>query len=761
MIMGAPANARVTTGTAILLCVCLAVVMTTSLIDHSSPAPRQDIRALMTLVAHIPDYARTSARFILIGLLGSASLIAAALARRESSIRNQWISIFLGGVAACLLTLQCMEWLPRVLGSGPLDPTADILEYAKWVTHPERLEHASYVAALILPPILFLGLFKLSARFCEKHTPSATGRAVVTQAVLAAQSLVAFAILKSTYHNMVDSSMDQFGVGATLIGLFIALSSGCWLLGPHAVSNGAHKARCHHRALALSIAVFAALVAVLPAVYRDDGLTSASDWFTYHLAATLDEYAAPVNGAFPLVDFFPQYNTLLPLLAFPILKLIGVSVTHFTILMGVLTLTGFLLVFAGFWRMSERPLLAVVAFLAFLGLTISPIRANLSHVENFTTYFAVVPMRYFAGYLTFFLCCWTLAKPSPARVWIALLAGAACALNNFDFGVPAFVGLTAALGWQPASSTKALFMSLLRMVGRAVAALARVVVLFAVLALLAKGSLPRFSAAFAFQRAFLVSGYGMMAMPPFGLHHLIYLNIIACVLVGIAPVALGVTENRTERLASAICLMTGIFAAGAGMYYVGRSHPDLLKATFSAWAMAATALLWRVSMWIRAIRRDRLGDLRWGVFLVMVSLPFGLGLTGLLDARNPWRQLERIHTSTPGAHPLWPIKAQAQFIRRTLKKQDRAVILAGPSHQLAELAGVKNVFPFAFPDSVLTKGQLAITIDAIVKSGADVVYASQKNHPTVPLIFDALAAYGFYVESGTGDPLEICRRQQR
>jgi hypothetical protein len=750
---------RVTTVTAILFCLRLAVVVTTSLIVQSSPAPRQDFRALMTLVVLIPNYAKGLARFILIGLLGAASLVAAALARRESSERYRWISTFLAGVAACFLAFQAIDRLPWILGSGPPDPTADILEYAKWVSHPERLEQASYVAALLLPPILFLGLLKLSERLYVRREPSATGRIFVAQAVLAGQSLVAFAVLKSIYHNMIESDATRFGEGITLIGLFIALFSGWWLLRQSPVSEEVHKTARPHRYVALGVAVLAALVAILPALHRDDALTPVPGWFTYHLAATLDEYAAPVNGAFPLVDFFPQYNNLLPLLVFPILKLIGVSVTHFTVLMGILTLTGFLLVFAGFSRMSQRPWLAVVGFLSFLGLTISPIGGQLSQGESYTTYFAVIPMRYFAGYLTFFLCCWTWAKPSSARVWVALLGGAACALNNFDFGIPAFVGLTLAVGWQPASSTKAVFVGLLRAVGRAAAALALVVVVFSLLALVTKGSLPRFGWAFAFQKAFAVSGYGMLPMPPFGLHHLIYLNIIACVLVGIAPVALGVTENRMERLASGICIMTGVFAAGAGMYYVGRSHADLLKSTFSAWALAATALLWRVSMWIQTIRSHKPGDLRWAAFLVLLCLPFGLGLIGVVDARNPWRQVERIATSTPGANPLWPLKAQTEFIRRTLKEQDRAVIVAGPAHQLGELAGVKNVFPFAFPDSVLTKRQLAITIAAIVRSKADVVYASEKNHPTVPLIFDGLAAHGFYVESKTDGPLEIWRRR--
>jgi hypothetical protein len=228
-----------------------------------------------------------------------------------------------------------------------------------------------------------------------------------------------------------------------------------------------------------------------------------------------------------------------------------------------------------------------------------------------------------------------------------------------------------------------------------------------VLTLAVAGSLPRFEMLAAFPRIYGVEGFGMLPIPPFGLHLVLYATFAAALVVAFTR-----TVAHDARLTGALA-WSGVFGLGAGVYFAGRSHPHVLIDLFSAWALAVVLL---VLVTVRAIvahprRRPTIAEL-------LVFVGFGLAVCSLAQTPTPWSQLTRVLDPTPlfpGADA-FPREMRAE-IRALTHRGEPVALLMRDGHRIAEDLELVNVTPYANEESMLTIEQWEELIRALRRAG--------------------------------------------
>jgi hypothetical protein len=135
------------------------------------------------------------------------------------------------------------------------------------------------------------------------------------------------------------------------------------------------------------------LIYLIPSVFFDSNLSLTSAHVYGHMEHVIGEFAATWSGKTMLVDFFPQYNYLVPYIVSPAFDLFGFTTGSFTLLMSSLSLVGLLIVFTFF--VNDRQLcpgavlLRAVFIDRFYGQAIAPII-----IHNVFNYYAVWPLRF-------------------------------------------------------------------------------------------------------------------------------------------------------------------------------------------------------------------------------------------------------------------------------------------------------------------------------------------------------------------------------
>jgi hypothetical protein len=285
------------------------------------------------------------------------------------------------------------------------------------------------------------------------------------------------------------------------------------------------------------------------------------------------------------------------------------------------------------------------------------------------------------------------------------------AINNLDFGLPALgatlVAVFLAGEQHPWPSQR----TLVRVMTTATPAIGLAVLTFAVFTRVRCGSWPHWWMATFYQRAFAVNGYGMLPMPVCGLHWVIYVTFIAAV-------SRALFDRHVLPLHRGMLFYSGIVGLGALMYFVGRSHHNVLIAIFSAWAFAFITL-------IMHLRRD----MQFG-FGARRRLPAAVGLlatVGLLcslaqvrHATCPWHQVQRLRTT--GGNQWNQPAAMINFLRAHSRPGERVLISCPYGHLIALEAGVTNVFPFSEPVSLILQKQLDQVLTAMDEAHIDRVF---------------------------------------
>jgi hypothetical protein len=349
-------------------------------------------------------------------------------------------------------------------------------------------------------------------------------------------------------------------------------------------------------------------------------------------------------------------------------------------------------------------------------------------------------MRYGGPYVLAWLLVRHVDRLRPRRAAPLFLAAGLVVLNNPDFGMPAFAAalfalvLTDARPWWRRLGALAL---------EAFAGLLGAVVLVSLLTLGVAGALPHFSYLFTFPRLWGVGGVTMLPMPALGFHLVLYATFAAALVVA----AVRAVRGAPQRAMTATLAWAGVFGLGAGSYFAGRSHPEVLISLFSAWALALSLLGIVVirDLTARGGRRPAVAE---------VAVLAGLALTvcSLAQTPAPWTQLDRIRTAGPPNSPIQRTDALRFIAGAHARPGERVLILIPMGHRLAYELRLVNVAPYVSMISMPAISQLDEALAVLRKEGGRRVFAYLGQ--VLPEHREAIAQAGFRPVRETSDYAE-------
>jgi len=345
-----------------------------------------------------------------------------------------------------------------------------------------------------------------------------------------------------------------------------------------------------------------------------------------------------------------------------------------------------LAVLATFRRVAGSALLALLLFVPFLATSFFKEQGTLADRYGPANLFSLFPIRYGGPFLLAWLLARRLDGERPRSALALSFAAGLVVFNNAEFGVPAFAATIAALLWTLPHVT---WRDAGRIAAEAAGGLLGALLLTSVVTLIAVGRLPSLGLLVEFSRIYGVNGFGSLPMPTFGFHLAIYVTFAGALVLATVR---AVERDRDVLMTGLLCWI-GVFGLGAGGYYSGRSHPEVLIDLFSPWAFALALLL------VVAIRSVRARASRWPTAAELgVVFCFGLAVCSIAQTPAPWTQIDRLGETT--AQPMFRPLALERFVRAHTTPGERIMILAPLGHRVAYDVGVADVFPYAHLGSV-------------------------------------------------------------
>ncbi|HEX5145490.1 MAG TPA: hypothetical protein VFV85_00600 [Conexibacter sp.] len=632
--------------------------------------------------------------------------------------------------------------------------------YAYWahldfVLHPEPTEQARYLLSLLVPLLLAGAVAavvrrgpRVPARAVALGVPLAQALLVVAVAAsLVAQYRISYGVLYTeqpgvsfSRHYFTPATLLVAGAFAAAVALLLRSERACARLAALAAESR------RRRVLATALAALFTVVWLLHAVNSDRSIADAIEAVRDHVEYQMNETWAVLDGRTPLVNFSSQYGSLWPFAIALSLAVFGKTLLAFTITSTAITAVALLAVFGALRRAARSSLAALALYAPFVATSFFMIAGTATNRYTFGAYFGVFPLRYAGPYLL----AWLLARrlDGAARAWPLFAAAGLVVLNNAEFGVPALAATAAALVWTaPDPRPRAL----LRLAAQALAGLALAYALVALLTLVRAGEVPQLGRLVEFARIFAVGGFGLLPIPgALGLHTAIYLTYVAAIVCA----TVRALEGAPNRTLTGLLAWAGIFGLGAASYYVGRSHPDSLISTFSAWSLAVALLALDAARRVAASPSRRAGA---APLLAFAAL--GVCVCSLAQTPTPWGQLRRIASDAPPSVAISPTpyvpdpRTRSFFATLAYGPRDFyyagrgapvAIMITG-GHRIADAFGVSNVSPYSGLTSTVTKQQLQQVVDALRAAGGNTLIMPQ----TANEDYELLARQGFeYVTSG-------------
>jgi hypothetical protein len=611
-------------------------------------------------------------------------------------------------VAAILL-------LGPVLGRVLLEPgTEDFWGFALRAGYirPEPTEHARYLLALLGPLVLAAATFAFTRVRPLPHRPLTAFLASAGNVAFAVFVIAVFLYQRSlTYGDVYlgDGPFKTvyFTVPTLVAAIVVAALVAVALTSANALARLREIAR---ESRAKRIAVFAAglaLVALwmLTAFNDDASIASVNLEVWDNIPFWVDEAFAIVNGQAPLVDFHAQYAQLWSYLAAGALAVFGTSLSVFTATMIAGTAATMLAILDVFRRLVGSSLAALALFVPFVATSFFMEVGPSENRYGPANLFSFFPIRYAGPYLLLWLVVRRVERGGRSPPLGLFAVAGLVAINNPEFGIPALGATLAALLAAELPRTPG---ELVRLFAGALGGLAGAVAVVAVLTLAVAGGWPHFGMLWTFPRIFS-TGFGMLPMPAIGFHVVVYVTFAAAIVVAVVRILQTATD---ARLTSAL-VWSGVFGLGAGAYFVGRSHPQVLIDLFSAWALALGLLL---VVSVRAIvgRSAR----RLGLAEALVLLGFGLCVCSIAQTPLPWSQWERIADPHPGRSQIQLFRSsQRTAVAAATRPGEPIALLMREGHRIAHDVGVVDVVPYANIDSMFTIGQWAEMVRALRRAG--------------------------------------------
>ena len=622
---------------------------------------------------------------------------------------------------------------PRLVKPPDLRAVADLFLIASrpWVA-PEPLEQARYELAVTLVPIVqlvFTGMIR--AYMAAARRKQGALRVCRLGAILAQIILVVF-----TIDMWVLQTRDEYPYfEPRLLFWVLAISALTARLAVYLLTHGFsgwHRARLVLTRLTLvtprvraltagGAALVMAIVVVLPSLFTSRNAALALEAVNWHLPFTLDEWAAVLNGRSLQVDFFPQYQNLLPYVFVPVFNVINFTITTFMIAMLALSLISIICTYSTLCIVTQNRGLALLLYFTFIGI-ISYSIGTPPQVGCLFNYYAW-PMRLVLPSLTMWLTARYLLVPTRPKMLVALLFGSFAAVNNLDFGLPALVGCVGAVlsiaefrGLLPRPR------DVMRVAGVLAVSMLTAMGTLAMLSMVRSGHLPNVGMVVSFQQIFVRYGFFMIPMPMWGIHWLLFITFMGALSTGATAVVSRATLS--SRVSAGLLIYGAIFGCGVAMYYVGRSSPYSLIIVFWPWALCVLLLLWETSYagW-QFVGRRPLGD---GALLVLpwflLFVHGGLFLSNLVDLPNPIGQIERVSQTAD----LWPTSEDkiVALLRSNTTPGEKVGIVYPYGHLFALRAGVDDVFPFAHLGSMILRDQVRLAAQAFATNGVSKVFGS-------------------------------------
>ncbi|HET6449079.1 MAG TPA: hypothetical protein VFG31_08215, partial [Conexibacter sp.] len=618
--------------------------------------------------------------------------------------------------------------------------------------HPEPTEHARYLIALLGPVLVVGGVLLLQGRQVREDLAAAAS--ALSQAVLlavAATSIVAQQrhVYGPAFTNEPGTTRMVLLTPATLaVAVVVALLAAALLRDQRLLARVANALRETPLSRWIAIAVGALFVLLwLASAFNDDAtLDHANGQVMENLPFWSDEAFSVLNGHAPLVDFHAQYGHLWAYLAAGGMQILGTSLGSYAAIMLAGTAGAMAAIFATFRRLVGGAPLALALFLPFVATSFFMENGPPANRYGPANLFSLFPIRYAGPFVLLWLVV-RRAQRSGGGTAIPLFAFAGIvAINNLEFGLPAFAATLAALA-AASSRSRA---QLQRLALDALAGVLVAVMAVSLLTLVVVGSLPHFGMLLSFPRIYANAGFGLLPLPALGFHLVVYATFAAALVV--AAVRLLSSMDADDRALTSALAWAGIFGLGAGGYFVGRSHPHVLIDLFSAWALALSLLLLVVVHAIgrRPARRPQLAEL-------LVLAGFGVLACSLAQTPTPWSQIDRIQQTTPVARRV--DNAVMTVIDHATHRGEPVALVVPLGHRIAVALGLDNITPYANGGSMMTAQQWTETVAALRRAHGTRILTDQRT--TFRETAALLAAAGFHAarqSSAGGGLIEFVAR---
>lgn len=571
---------------------------------------------------------------------------------------------------------------------------------------PEPTQHARYVIALAVPALFGLALLRVRAR------PLRLSPRLVTVLIVVAQVLgIAFAALTFYKQRGVwahwgltgETYFPSWGLVAAVV--FAAVVVGLSVRGFNLPSWLTTRPRRRWDIVIGGVAILAALLWLLPDVFRDQNFIRANNQVQYNYMFTADDFLSVADGRTPLVNYIGQYTQLLPFLVAPILGLFHYTVGAFTSVMTILTVAAFACLYGVLRRVTGDARIALALYVPVVAVSVEPQLIEGAQRLSLGADFNLYPIRYLGPFVLAWLCARYLDGARPhGRFWLFAIGGLV-AVNNVDFGIPALGAAYVAL-WV-AGGPEGLVRRTLELTRDLVLGVLAALAAVSVLTLLRAGSFPHFGYAFYFARLFGIIGIGSLPMPLLGFQWIIYMTFVAALITAVVRARRGAPGvTLTGMLA-----FSAIFGLGAAAYYANRSHPDVLMALFAPWGLSVSLLAWvAIRAFWNTARHDALQQ-RMRMVLPTGAALLCLGLTAstIGGFPPPWTQISRIKSNTVGEVDI--TVGAAQFVKTHSHPGEHVLLLLDLGHNVARQAGVINVMPFNSPITMVLGQQLRVAVN--------------------------------------------------
>ena len=643
--------------------------------------------------------------------------------RRSPSAEDiAWVGLW----AASLALIAALIWLAPSLSDLYPGPTHELFPVWQPQVRPEPLEATRFLLALAAPFVLAgLVLLGSSGRGERRFD------AIVIALQIAGIALVVWAVTEQVNGPYVPFPVDYFEplllsvpilVAGVVVG--VALTMLAFAAGRSRRFDHAAATLSGWRWSAAAAAVILTALWLLPSVVTDETVGSSGPIASGHIPVQAEDYFSVANGLTPLVDYVPQYVSLLALALAPILSTFDLSLTSFSVLMTVLSLAALLALYGVLLEVTRRPLEALALYLPVLAFSLFPWTEEGLMRESNASYYAFFPGRYLGPFVLAWLCALAVRR-GRLPAWLLFFLAGLVALNNGEFGAPAAISLFVALALG-SDRSRTLARRVVALIPQALIGVAAALVLVSGMTLARAGELPDLSLLTYYSRLFAREAFGLSPMPTLGLHIPMYLTFVAALLVA----AVRHVQSRPNSTLTAMLAYAGTFGLLASSYFAGRSLPWQLMLLFPPWGLTL-ALLARIaarSLIATAARRAPLGRSLLPSLAALCG--FGVMVAAIATFPPPWKQVERLSEAQPAALDTDAAEVERFVAART--DPGEAILLWGTrtDHRVAERAGVVNVSPWNYALSLFSEAEVRRGLDALERERGSKVFLNLGVFPT-------------------------------